>query len=151
MKRRAVVSGLVAVGLSVTAYVAWAGDLNPPPGEIAPTMHSLEDIYQAVRASDPCEQCVWDRGAMPLPHNQYHTVLIGSGMLHAVLLSRNESVELWDADDPGDRTDANYLGLYRNFESSTQFLTIDFTYSKGLVAATYSQENKPIVFKYRPN
>ena len=43
---------LVAIGI-VVAGIAYAGDLDPPKGPVGPTMHTLDEIYNAV-TNPPC-------------------------------------------------------------------------------------------------
>ena len=43
---------LVTIGI-VVAGIAYAGDLDPPMGPVAPTMHTLDEIYTAV-TNPPC-------------------------------------------------------------------------------------------------
>jgi len=56
-------TNLVVLGFVVVVVVSlstWAGDLNPPPGPISPTMRSLDEIYNAVHANSAgCPPCVW--------------------------------------------------------------------------------------------
>ncbi len=153
MKNRAVLLGVLIGGVGVGSVAVLAGDLNPPSGPITSTMHSLEDVYQATRAGGGCEPCLWEHKVIPLMNNQYQVVMTGSGFLHSVFLNHRDVVEFWDTTNIDDRTQANYLGSILNTAENamSKGFDIDLPYTKALVVISNSQQNRPIVFKYRPN
>lgn len=95
------ICGAVVIG---GAWLATAGDLNPPAGPVAPTMRTLDEIYDLVAASGgpaECPPCVWEASFFPdVDPNIWRLVVPGSGVIHAVIPTRCSS-GLWVADgDP---------------------------------------------------
>jgi len=50
-RKIATIVGVALLGVFIAGnYIASGGDLNPPPGPVSPTMHTLDDIYNSLTA-----------------------------------------------------------------------------------------------------
>ena len=74
------------------AWLANAGDLNPPVGPVEATMHTLDEIYDAVsnNGSD-CEPCEWQVITVDIQGSEFQEILPTgtSGVVRSIVLSTN--------------------------------------------------------------
>jgi len=119
------VLALVVLSVSLSGK---AGDLNPPPGPISPTMHSLDEIYFAIeRGTQGCPPCLWESRLID-DSAGVHEVQIasGAGVVHAVMIKGQDDVALSDGpiENGGD-----ILAKYLPIDTP---ITLDVSYDDGL-------------------
>lgn len=129
--------GAVVVSVVVGA-VAWvnAGSLTPPPGGVNPTMHTLDDIYNAVGQVNQCG-CSWDSQRFSASTEVIVFPAGTSGVLHSVVLpptsssqngtttpfrNANGTITLVEVTTPG----------FTNGADGTKVLVLDMRFSDGL-------------------
>lgn len=126
--------GLGAMVVGGAMYVR-AGDVNPPPGPIGPSMHTLDDIYAKVSAS-PCESCGWQYRYIA---SNAITTIPGPMRLRSVTQTFGYAV-LYDAANAAEMVDANIVAIIGSggSQNTTVVVPCDIPITKGLTVRQFS-------------
>ena len=124
---------LVTIGI-VVAGIAYAGDLDPPKGPITPTMHTLDEIYDAV-TNPP----TWEYKFLTFGDPQEIEIVAGEGVLHAVW-ANPENVQMMDVQMfDGPPANGVKIGQIRTQRAGAQgflvtpiFMELDVQFTNGL-------------------
>ena len=123
-------------------WLAYGGSLTPPPGPVSPTMHTLDEIYDALGSgggSSDCPPCVWDVACVD-PAEGETEVVAGSGVVHGVMLSLRGDLTVLNValtDGPGDPAPKYILRVNLNKGSGTYqhgnaYVPLDVRFDNGL-------------------
>ena len=154
MKTSAFRWGAAVAILGVIGIYVRGGDLNPPPGPISSSMHTMDDVYAAILTQKGCDPCPWSRITVQGPPGHFQGVLLGKGLVHEVLLAPTDSVTLDDATSLDDVNDSTYIGIFVNeggTAAHSMRITADLHYTQGLFAIVNRNDyGRPINVFYRP-
>lgn len=134
--------GLGAMVVGGAMYVR-AGDLNPPPGPIGPSMHTLDDIYAKVSAS-PCESCGWQYRYIA---SNATTTIPGPMRLRSVTQAYGNSV-LYDAANAAEMVEANVVAVIPSGDAQTGLVIVpcDIPITRGLTVRQFSGGTAGVYF-----
>ncbi len=142
-----------AAVIIAAALFANAGDLNPPPGDIGPTMHTLDEIYELAAAEQPCPPCTWEYWYGPVQGTTQ--AILGEALLHGVWISPANGdgfteAQLWDGhpDDGGVRVAAVVIVTQASGSIGSQFVQLDVHVENGLFL-TPSGQTPTLTVLYR--
>ena len=133
-----------AAVIIAAALFANAGDLNPPPGDIGPTMHTLDEIYELAATQQPCPPCTWEywSGNVKGPTTQ---AVLGAGLLHGVWMvpfaGAFTEATLWDGDpaEGGVQIAVVRIVFQDATALGTQFVQLDVAFENGLFLVSSGQ------------
>jgi hypothetical protein len=131
------VSAVVGAGVAFGAFALWsnAGDLNPPEGPIQPTLRTTQEIFNRIDMLTPgpfCDNGPWDTVNVQGANGVYTERLIGSGIVHAVVISSGR-VRL--ADSGGARVLIDVFGPGGTIDvpsPGTRKIVLNIPYTDGL-------------------
>jgi len=143
--------GLVVAALVAGAAIVRAGSVNPPAGPVAPTMHTLEDVYTL--ANQP---------PVPPPYNAFYAQIMGpfvtlfvdngGGFLHSIALTISPlatTTETLRVSDGG--LVIAVLHVSPQTSGQTQVFTFDVRYQSTLqIVATGSFDFQDMTVSYLP-
>jgi hypothetical protein len=130
--------GICVVCIAASSLVR-GGDLNPPPGPIQPTMHTLEDVMAAINANNQCG-CRWTYKHIPSGTDSPMLIASGKGVVHGIIVHPGGAGNPWlyDAATTGVTQD-DLIGQFRNsanYEAHSLFIPLDVEFKDGLVFGT---------------
>ncbi len=108
MRRKQVLTFSVPLCICIVIAATWsarAGDLTPPEGPVGPTMLNLDEIANLITGTSQCPACTWDYKFYDGVQPSADLVVAGSGVVHSVLVARDEEgigdlvVQLTDGPD----------------------------------------------------
>ena len=148
-----------AAVIVAAALFAKAGDLNPPPGDIQPTMHTLAEIYDLVQQSSPCSGCTWQYWSKVFGTSEDVQAISGSGLLHGLWLRGSAEnlfghVEVFN----GPPADQDLIGDFFSWSPTSdihlanEFFELNVEFDNGLYVRTSSQGSGYVTLLHRsPN
>ena len=124
-------SWMVATCCLVALRLAMAlGPIDPPPGSIAPTFHTLSEIYDRVDALGRQQSCPcgpWTSAVTAHATTAMTPVATGSGVLHAIVLPEGRQLQLYS--DNGTKLVAD---VRCTEHQNTISVTLDIAFANGL-------------------
>lgn len=118
------------------ALLARGGDLNPPPGPVGPTMHTLDEIYNAVVAPAPCPTCLWEHWQGSVGEPGGVLAVPGAGVIHGLWLpGLGHSAHVFNGSPGSGQNIAEFTISYNggnDFGYSSQFFQLDVPFDQGL-------------------
>lgn len=118
------------------AWLANAGDLNPPAGPVAPTMATLDQVYAAVTTPQPCPECTWEYAHASLPTGGPHILVVpGSGVFHGFWMTKKATMTVYDGDPNSGGQVIGYFFYTENPSNpgyNTKFWQLDVAFQNGL-------------------
>ncbi len=137
----------IAIVLGGLAIVR-AGDLNPPPGPVQPTMRTNQEIYDRIGAlqANGCGGR-WRAFYRADPGNPIPETLVavGSGVVHAIIYQGSGPFILRDGATTG--LGNAFLTARDASTSDTQYLILDIEFTNGLTVSSGS--GAPVTVLYR--
>ena len=147
-----------AAVIIAAALFAKAGDLDPDPGPIQPTMRTLQEIYDLVQQSSPCGGCTWEYKHLSSVAPLEVLAIEGSGVLHGMWLkgatasSFQGTLEISDGPFNGGIS----IGEFGSREVtgnttgqlSNKFFELNVVFEQGLYTRSTSQSPE-VTFLYR--
>ncbi len=153
MKLSSKVAALAAGAVGCAGIALWvsAGNLDPPPGDVSPTMVTLEDLNAQMAALGAPKE--WDTHYLVLNTvGPSHSTIVGSGVIHAVVVTSFDgslTLTIWDspANPTGAEPIISTIGIPAAKQSFYHELDVRYNGGIGLYKQSTGQMNMVIYYK----
>ncbi|NOT01355.1 MAG: hypothetical protein HOP29_12085 [Phycisphaerales bacterium] len=142
---------IAVVLILAAAWLTSAGPLTPPAGAVSSTMHTLDEIYNAVNQVNQCG-CSWDSQVISTGGSPVVAVPGGTaGVLHAVVLrTTGNSLIYYFQNSTGTAELLELQGTdFNNGGDGSKVLVVDMRFGDGLRISSGGGTPAPFTILYK--